>query len=101
MRCGGIAQRQLEKLRRAVGEDVLGLGHDLRVDAPADRHRAEDPPVFPDPHLRALLAGRGPVGGDERGEGGAALDPAEGVDLLEELAHGFIVAGDDRRPFRA
>ena len=84
-----------EQLRPGSLEHALGLGHHLGVHAAPDRHRAEDPTVLTDPHLRPLLARSGAVGADEGGERRPTFGPAEGLDLVEDLAHAAYCSSEE------
>ena len=63
-------RKQLVRRAAAVEQRVGRLDH-LRVDAPADRHAADDPAAAADDHLGADLLGGAGRGGYECREGDA------------------------------
>ena len=68
-----VAEVQLEQARAHGAQDVFRFLDDLRIDAPADRHRADDVALLAHNHLGAFLAGRGAVGVDQGGHGHPAF----------------------------
>ncbi len=67
----------------AGDEGIRGLD-DLRVDAAADGHAADEPTARADDHLGAELFGRAPGGGDQRREGDDGLVADGGIVGVEE-----------------